>query len=99
MAGRRYYSEYIGHFVRFYLMYPNMTRFKTDMEKQMYEAVNEVWHELNELEQDIFKRLYLAKPFNAEVLSASQDYGIAETTIWKSVLRFEDEVARAGKLL
>ena len=96
---RRYYSEYIGHFVRFYLLYPDMKRFKSEMEGKMYNAVDEIWNELTELEQEILKRLYLAKPFNTEVLTVSKEYGIAEPTIWKTVLRFEDGIAKAGGLL
>ena len=96
---RRYYSEYVGHFVRFYLIYPGMKRFKTDMEKQMYEAVAEVWGELTEIEQEILKRLYLAKPFHTEVPVVAEEYGLAEPSIWKTVLRFEDDIARAGKIV
>ena len=96
---RRYYSEYIGHFVRFFLIYPGQTRFRTPMEKQMYMAVNDVWNDMIPSEQEILKRLYLAKPFSAEVPVVAKEYGLAEPSIWKMVLRFEDEIARAGQIV
>lgn len=99
MAGRRYYSEYVGHFVRFYLMYPNAERFKSDMEKTMYNAVGTVWSEMLPAEKDILKRLFLAKPFNAEVDKVAEELALTASSIWKLVLRFEDEIARVGGLL
>lgn len=99
MAGRRYYSEYVGHFVRFYLKYPGQTRFKTEQEKKMYNAVHEVWNELELTENSILRQLYLATPLNAEVEKVAEEQGLTSASIWKLVLRFEDEVARAGGLL
>lgn len=99
MASRRYYSEYVGHFVRFYLKYPGQTRFKTEQEKKMYNAVHDVWNELELTENSILRQLYLATPLNAEVEKVSEEQGLTSASIWKLVLRFEDEVARAGGLL
>ena len=101
MAGsRKYYSEYVGHYVRFYLVYPGMTRFKSAADKRMYEAVDQVWEDMTDTEKDILKRLYLAKPsFAAEVDNVANETGIAANSIWKMVFRFESQIASLGDLV
>lgn len=69
------------------------------MEEKMYRAVAVVWRELASDEQKILNRLYLAKPFSAEVPVVAKEYGLAEPSIWKMVLRFEGEIARAGQIV
>lgn len=101
MAGnRKYYSEYVGHFVRFYLIYPGMTRFRSEADKKMYQAVGEVWADMADTEQEILRQLYLTKAsFNAEVETVSSEMGIQANSIWKMVFRFETQIATVGGLI
>lgn len=96
---RKYYSEYIGHYVRFYLIYPGQVRFKTEADRKMYQCVEQVWAELDVVEQDIIKRLYLSKQMPAEVEAVAKEQGLQPTSLWKTLSRFEAEVATAGGLL
>ena len=100
MAGsRKYYSEYVGHFVRFFLIYPNMSKFRTPQEEKMYTAVHTVWLDLASTEREILERLYLSKLFSNEVDIVSKEMGLQPNSVWKMVFRFENTIAGVGGLI
>ena len=99
MANRKYYSEYVGHYVRFFLQYPGMVRFNTTQDKKMYESVEEIWDTLTDTEREILKRLYLSRTFAEEVGAVSEEQGLIANSIWKMVFRFEAQIASAGGLI
>lgn len=99
MANRKYYSEYVGHYVRFFLQYPGMVRFNTAQDKKMYESVEEIWETLTDIEKDIIKRLYLSRTFVDEANKVADEQGLLTTSIWKMVFRFEAQIASAGGLI
>ena len=82
MADRKYYSETVGHFIRFYLKYPSLTTFTSPVDEKFYKIVSKHCKSLSADEYRIVDICYQPKTKMPEQVK-------------KAVLRAIDEIKKS----
>jgi len=100
MADRKYYSETVGHFIRFYLKYPSLTTFTSPVDEKFYKIVSKHCKSLSADEYRIVDICYQPKTKMPEqVKKAVIETRLNEKSVWKFLLRFENGIAKDSGLV
>ena len=91
---RPFYSEYVRHCMRFYSRNLHLTRFKTPVDEENWNACHSVVLQLTEPTRDILVSVYGGRDTLAdEVYNVSHKYSINQNIIWDTMKGFEKAVA------
>ena len=95
-----FYSDYVRHCLRFYTRNPNLSRFKTNVDRNNWKACAEVVKEYSDRDRDIIASVYgNFDTLSDNVYETAKKYGINQGIIWDMMKEVERKIARRRGLL
>lgn len=94
------YTSYVNHILRFYIRYPGLAQFKSEVDKMNYLAADRVFAKLKESEKSILTDIYTRKdtiPDNVYVTAKAR--GVNQDEIWRLILTVSAMIAEERKLI
>lgn len=91
---RKYYSEFVGHCVRFYVRNLTIKYYRSKADELNYLAVKDCFEELSAEDKDIITECFIAKDFPAQVKEVAKRNALTESKVWEKIGDFEESVAK-----
>lgn len=96
---RTFYSEYTQHCMRFYVRHPRPD-FKSDVDKQNWQACDNALKSFSPSEIDIIKEVYASGDTIADnIYEISVRCEIKQDSIWNLMRKLEHKIAKRRKLI
>jgi hypothetical protein len=99
---RYFYSEYVNHMIRFFLSCPDSLTMDghTKVDVLNWLSVQAVWAELSEEDRRMIRSLYETRqPYAEAVQRYSEQAGVKPNSVWQSVVRISNKIARQRGLI
>lgn len=98
--GRKYYSSYIEHHMRFHARFEKPVFFSSDADERSWYACQYVLDELSEKDREMILTIYReVGTIPDNVYNLAEKQGISEGRIWKILGDFENKVATKRGLI
>ena len=97
---KRYYSEYIAHCLTFYTRYPDLSHFRSETDRENWQACHNIVSSLPEDERVIVVAVYKpADTVRSNVSNAAKNMRMSRETVWKIINEVERRVAEQRGLI
>ena len=97
---KTFYSEYAQHAMKFYINYPNLTEFRSEMDRENWEACRDALKVFDEHDKELILSIYGRKEIiSVAVRQTGAQFGVSEFVLWKLVKDFEHGFAKRRGLI